>query len=348
MTPGVRVLARTALGWSLWPLTSRLLAREARGDRGLALTFHHIGEPVLPGAEDYLFLTREQLGRILDFVVADLHPLEPEEYLSRLASGTLPPKATLLTLDDGTFDQAEAAPEFTRRGLRACFFVCPGLIELKASVPSLELATLCRYAPAGRYELLLEFGSRERIGFRAELEIGGPASRVSAFWRLLQPLQRCPSRAQGEFLDRLRKCFSISSDLRCPYRMATWEELAALAQAGMYVGNHTLYHSTASADGVTQFAADVAEAYEILEVRFPAAAGKRTASDRVFCYPYGRTTDATQATTLALQHQHVKHAFVVQGGLARPGRTGQLNLHREAVAYNAQAVKLAALLACVR
>ncbi|PKQ28290.1 MAG: hypothetical protein CVT63_03590 [Candidatus Anoxymicrobium japonicum] len=341
MLPNARLLARTSLGWLLWPLAAKLIPRKIGGDQGLVLMFHHVGRPVLPGAEDYLFLSVAELGEVLDFVRAELCPLEPLDFLARLAAGTLPPKATMLTFDDGTVDQVSlAAPEFVKRGLKAGFFVCPGLIERGDSVPSLDLATLCQHAPAGRHAIILDAGPGEPTCPPLLIEISDQASRGQAYAALL-PLLRQPSRARARFLSAVRHGLGVAADVRCDYRLATWEELRALTAAGMYVGNHTLYHSTVAADGIAQFEADVAQAYRILDQQLPP-------TRRIFCYPYGRAEDATAATTLVLQSHGVSHAFVVQGGLARPVRTGPWNLHREAVSYNIQAAKLAALLALFR
>ena len=124
-------------------------------------------------------------------------------------------------------------------------------------------------------------------------------------------------------------------------RLASWDRLEQLHAAGMLVGNHTMFHSTVQADGLDQFTADVDHAYGALETRFGS-------SRRVFCYPYGRTVDATPATTASLRSLRTAYGFVTQGGIASLGKGGPLNLRREEAAYSAGAVKLAPLLATLR
>ncbi len=123
-------------------------------------------------------------------------------------------------------------------------------------------------------------------------------------------------------------------------RLASWDRLEELHNAGMLVGNHTMFHSTAEADGLDQFTADVDHAYGALEARFGS-------SRRVFCYPYGRTADATIATAARLRGLHTAFGFVTQGGIACADKTGLLNLRREEAAYSG-AVKLTPLLATIR
>jgi peptidoglycan/xylan/chitin deacetylase (PgdA/CDA1 family) len=124
-------------------------------------------------------------------------------------------------------------------------------------------------------------------------------------------------------------------------RLASWDRLDELHDAGMLVGNHTMFHSTVDADGIDQFTADVDHAYEALEARFGS-------SRRVFCYPYGRTVDATLATAARLRSLRTDYGFVTQGGIACSDKTGSLNLRREEAAYSVGAVKLAPLLAALR
>ena len=97
----LRKASKSTLGEMLWPFLGSAASRFLfRGKRGLILMFHYIGEPVLAGAGEDLFLTRAELARILDFVRAKLCPLSPKDFLAGMRSGTLPPGATMLTFDD--------------------------------------------------------------------------------------------------------------------------------------------------------------------------------------------------------------------------------------------------------
>jgi peptidoglycan/xylan/chitin deacetylase (PgdA/CDA1 family) len=142
-------------------------------------------------------------------------------------------------------------------------------------------------------------------------------------------------------LRTLRRSFGVVADLPASVRLAGWEDLAVLHRAGMLVGNHTMFHSTVSADGLDQFTADVDAGYRAIEERFPS-------SNRVFCYPYGRKIDATRETAARLRDLTTDCAFVTQGGAAKSDESGMLNLRREEAAYSVGATKLAPALALVR
>jgi peptidoglycan/xylan/chitin deacetylase (PgdA/CDA1 family) len=296
--------------------------------------FHYIGTPVLSGVGSDLFLSRDEFAKILDFVSSRLCPLDPDQFLLRLRDGTLPKGATLLTFDDCTQQTVDQAlPELVARQLKACFFANAGLIDAGRTVPCLELMNLCAKCPPGRYQV--------RLPKPLSLEISGDASRADAYRLIWPDVIACPSRKHVEVLESLREDLGVNRDLPEDLRLASWQSLDRLHNAGMLVANHTLFHSTVHADGPVQFIADVAQSYDALEARFPS-------SYRVFCYPYGRALDATAETAALLKTLGTDYAFVTQGGVARADRSGLLNLRREGAVYSAGSTKLAPLLAVIR
>ncbi len=327
------------LGTALWPfptsLTTRCLIRK---DQGLVLTFHYIGSPVLRGVGEDLFMPLPEFRRVLDFIAARLNPLPPAEFFQRLREGTLPKRATLITFDDCVHDScAKALPELVRRGLAACFFCSPGLVAADRTVPSLELMSMCAAVRPGNYSVR----TRREDATAFDIHIGDHASRVAAYRRLWPELLRCPSRQHAALLSRIRDQFMLDSGIPSSLRLANWNALTSLDASGMLVGNHTMLHSTVTADGIDQFEADVALAYDMIERRIGAR-------PRVFCYPYGRKVDQQHGTEQILHKLGTEFAFVTQGGIASPRRSGLLNLHREDASYSASATKLAPLLAFLR
>jgi peptidoglycan/xylan/chitin deacetylase (PgdA/CDA1 family) len=335
----LRKASKSTLGEMLWPSLGRAASRFLfRGKRGLILMFHYIGQPVLAGAGEDLFLTRAEFARILDFVRAKLCPLDPQAFLAGMRSGTLPPGATMLTFDDCTERAVvEGLPELVSRDLKACYFANPGLIDAGRTVPALELMDLCRNARSGRYQLRLTDRPSNEI---TNIEISSEESRALAYRILWPKVLACPSRGHAGLLASIRETFGVR-ELSPDVRLASWSHLESLHSAGMLIGNHTMLHSTVQADGVDQFTADVAEAYRIFESRFGTSA-------RVFCYPHGRAVDATSAATASLSALGTDYGFVSQGGIACAAKTGLLKLRREEAAYSVGAVKLAPLLAAVR
>lgn len=335
LSAGTRMHVKGLLGKALWPwatsMASRFLIRKSQG---LVLTFHYIGEPVLPGVAEDLFISKFEFRRVLDFISERLTPLPPDAFLQGLRQGTLPRRATLITFDDCPQSAvAEAFPELTSRGLSACFFVNPGLIAAGRVLPSIELMCLCAAAPAGNYKVCVNPPMR--------IQIRDDGSRTAAYNRLWPIVLACPSPHHPALLRRIREDLRVEKDLTRGQRLAGWDALTQLDAGGMLIGNHTMFHSTAAADDIRQFELDVAQAYDVIEQRL----GRKT---RVFCYPYGRIEERRAGTEAVLRGLDTEFAFVTRGGIADPRCSGCLNLHREDASYSAAATKLAPLLACLR
>ena len=173
------------------------------------------------------------------------------------------------------------------------------------------------------------------------VEIGGAGSRAAVYRRLWSRILNCPSPYHPMLLRQIRCDLRVEAVPTGEDRLAGWDLLKMLDEAGMLIGNHTMFHSTVAADGVQHFGREVAEAYQRIEEQLGAKA-------RVFCYPYGRVEDSGPIAEEVLRGLGTDFAFVTQGGVAAPHRSGHLNIHREDASYSAEATKLAPLLACLR
>jgi hypothetical protein len=204
-------------------------------------------------------------------------------------------------------------------------------------VPSLELMWMCASAVPAEYRVRPSLVETPAL----QLSIDHHASRIETYSRLWPELLRCPSRRHAALLAGMRSDFGLDASLPRRLRLAGWNTLSMLDEGGMTIGNHTMLHSTVTADGIDQFETDVALAFDMIERRI----GPRP---RVFCYPYGRKVDQPQGAEQILKKLGAEFAFVTQGGIASPRRSGVLNLHREDASYNVSATKLAPLLAFLR
>ncbi len=334
---------KSLLGHMLWPALTRFVSDQTIGGNvGLIYTFHYVGVPVIPGVCQDLFLEPSSFSNVLDFVCRHMAPLEPADFLDRLEAGTLPPRAIMLTFDDGTRDAyTHALPELEKRGLKACFFVCPGLIEQRRNIPCLELMDICAGAAAGHHRIALEVRTAlEMETLPLEIVIGDDASRKAAYHLLWPHVYRSVSSHHAALFASLRMQMKVLPGTPS-YPLATWEQLDEMHRRGMWIANHTMSHSTRFADPPKRFAEEVAQAFETLDRRYPAPR-------RLFCYPYGSSRDVSSETSRLLEGLNTNVAFLTQGGSARPRRDGMLGLHREDATYSVGAAKLAPLLALAR
>jgi peptidoglycan/xylan/chitin deacetylase (PgdA/CDA1 family) len=305
--------------------------------------FHYVRPPILQGVSEDLFVSPHQFAQLLDFIVEHFHPLEPEEFFDRMKANQLPKRAVLLTFDDGSIDNVTIAlPELQRRNLKACFFICPRLIDTQTLPSTQKLAVMLAKAQPGHYEFSYPLRETISLDLPKEIVIDTYQSRVDVHNKVHPVIRKIHSHKHIIFFDYLSDLLGVSNeDVNADFRLATWEELSRLVNADMLVGNHTLYHSTISADGAEQFEEDVALAFEQLEPL-------RRISFKVFCFPYGRKVDASEEAIKILQQQQVDFALATQGGIASPQHSSQWSLRRESVWHSIAHFKLMPVLASAK
>jgi peptidoglycan/xylan/chitin deacetylase (PgdA/CDA1 family) len=305
------------------------MANQIGGETGLILMFHYIRPPIFSGVSDDLFLLKNDFEQILDLLVESFHPLVPEEFFERLNAGGLPRRAILLTFDDGSVDGVTTAlPALQKRDLKACFFVCPELINRGDLPPTQKLALMIGQARANHYKLSYTSRLSKTVNLPHEITFDNHQSRVKAYYKLHPSIRKMHSLEHPVFFDYLADLFDVKDvPISSDFRLATWLELQQLTDAGMLVGNHTLTHSTISADGPLQFKQDVASAFEQLEP-FQAT------SLKLFCFPYGRKEDVTDEAMSILREQNVNFALATQGGIASLRHSPRWSLRRESVSYS--------------
>jgi len=96
-----------------------------RSRRLLILCYHGFAQADEHLWDSSLYVTQDHLESRLEFLAAGGYVVLPlTEGLARLATGTLPPRAVSITVDDGTYDfYAVAYPVLQRRGVPVTVFV---------------------------------------------------------------------------------------------------------------------------------------------------------------------------------------------------------------------------------
>jgi peptidoglycan/xylan/chitin deacetylase (PgdA/CDA1 family) len=163
---------------------------------------------------------------------AGLGPVTVAEGLERLAEGR-PGRWVAFSFDDGYADNVRRAlPILRRAGGRATFYLTAGLID-ERRVPWWDIMAHA-IATSRRARLVWDIAGR-----RLDLPLGDERSRRAALAQVL-PCFRVDPAEQARRLDALREMLGVTSHAEC--ELATWDEAAQLAEAGMEVGAHTLDH----------------------------------------------------------------------------------------------------------
>ena len=235
----------------LYPALSRAGAFRLGPRDGLAVvTYHGVLPPgyesVDPGFDGNL-VSAEILRRQLRLLKAHYNVITPEDVLAwREGRGDLPPRAVLLTCDDGLLNcLTDMLPVLQQEGVRCLFFVTgESAGQTQTMLWYEELFLLFFRAPAGHFEI-----SCSGIEIAGELRL--QAARRTIWWSAVRRLSQFDREARESFLSATRTQLGIDvrPDLEARNSPAcrrlgllTADELRKLAAAGMTIGAHTLSH----------------------------------------------------------------------------------------------------------
>jgi peptidoglycan/xylan/chitin deacetylase (PgdA/CDA1 family) len=251
------------------------------GSRGalLVLIYHRVlaeRDPILSGEP-----TAEEFAAQMDLVAATCNVLPLSEGVTRLRSGSLPPRAVSITFDDGYANNRElAAPILKARGIPATIFVATGFIgrgrmwndtvieAVRAAGPRLDLSTL----GLGAFELSDTAARIQAIG------------TILPKVKYLEPAQR---------LERASAIADLAGIARETAPMMNEQQLRELESFGIEIGAHTVTHPILCAIGADAARQEIAASKATLE----SIIGRRVG---LFAYPNGRPGRDYDASHVAL------------------------------------------------
>lgn len=215
--------------------------------------------------------------------------------------GPLPPRALVLTFDDGYADNHRLAlPVLRHYGLAATVYLATGSIGDEGRLFWVSAArALALRAPAG----VLEGPGGMRIVLPAGGGRGGAARALTA---ALLPLD---ATARWDFLHRAATDAGIDLRALVGDAMLTWSEVRALHQAGWCIGAHTVTHPNLALTAPDEVRREIRDSRD-------AIAEALAAPVRHFCYP--NTGGTLPYYGPALRGALAAHGFV-SAVTSRPG-----------------------------
>jgi len=288
---------------------------------GLAVvTYHGVlpqgYKPVDPALDGNL-VSAEMLRRQLRLLKAHYRVISPDDALVwSEGRGTLPPRAVLLTCDDGLLNNlTDMLPILQEEGARCLFFVTgASAAEERTMLWYEELFLLFLRAPAGRFEIVSE-------GVTIQGEAGSSETRRTIWWDSVKRLSQMGADSRTLFLQSARSQFGLetwqgfdAADAASCRRfgLLTRSELRELVSAGMTIGAHTLSHPMLS-----QTPAELART-EIIESRTRLESATETPV-WAFAYPFGDAQSVTPKVLAIPKDAGYKAAFLnFGGGLGAP------------------------------
>jgi hypothetical protein len=178
---------------------------------GLAIvTYHGVlppGYELVDAAFDGNLVTAESLRRQLRLLKSKYHVISPEEAFAwRQGVFELPPRAILLTCDDGLLNNlTDMLPILQQEELRCLFFVTGASTEeARGALCYEELFLLLLGAPEGKLELSSD-------GIAISTQLGSREQRRAVWWDAVKRLSQFDGETRRAFLCAARKQVGIDT-----------------------------------------------------------------------------------------------------------------------------------------
>ncbi len=227
-----------------------MFARRVGDEEVCVVTYHGVlpegWTPVASPIEGTL-LSAERFRRHLRFLKSRYNLISPVAFHSWLKeAGSVPPRAVLLTCDDGFLNVlTDMVPILVEEGAQCLFFVTGASLE--DAPESLWYEELHRMLDDARGDAPVALGSE------AVRKDSLTAKKLDEYWRvLMQQLSALDASRRKEALGSLRVQWGLPIDWRMydpgdakaarRYRLLNQSELKQVATAGMSIGAHTLSH----------------------------------------------------------------------------------------------------------
>ncbi len=244
--------------------------------------------------------------RVLDFLVA----------IECLRTGSIPPRAVVVTFDDGYRDNFEHAfPILQKYGVPATFFVVSGAIDGQSTLWWDAVAHIAgEIAQARRQNNPLPPAMPDWLAalVRDELAAGDPLLIAR---KLVDHCNALPRREREE---RLKALSDVkTSRIARGDQMMSWDQVREMKRAGMRIGAHTVTHAFLDELDDGEAPTEVNGCFQTIEDHLGQDA-------RLFAFPRGRCTQRLQRI---LERARVQAAVTTVHGLNDP-RTDLFALKR--------------------
>ena len=236
----------------VYPTLSKVgyLQRYAEQMQLSVVTYHGVlpsGYDVTDLQLDGSWVTPEMFRRQLRLLRSHYNVVSPSQVrLWCKGEGRLPPRAVLLTCDDGLANAVtDMLPILQEEGLPCLFFVTArSLAEEPSMLWYEELYLTLLQVPEGTIE-----GTFCGIPVKTYLN-SSVAQRHSCWYGMVEILSKCDVEARLGFARAIRMKFGFSEDWRLHrvhqggsrFRLLTLAEIRRLLEAGMDIGSHTVSH----------------------------------------------------------------------------------------------------------
>ena len=251
----------------------------------LILMYHRIlKHELIPGIHPEIF--SEQMA----FIKKHFTVLNMSQLFTRLTQGNLPPRALVLTFDDGHYDfYTNAWPIIREHGLTATLFITTDFIDQKRWLwPDLIRYELMNAEPG---EFVIQGFGKIRTGIT---DILPSWNRLGDFCLTLSSEER------DLFVRNLASQLKVAipEAPQPPFTPTTWPQLSEMIRDGLDIGSHSVTHPIFSKINSTQLLMELQTSKERIRE-------KLNIDPIGICYPNGMPTDiSSQVEEEARRYYH--------------------------------------------
>jgi peptidoglycan/xylan/chitin deacetylase (PgdA/CDA1 family) len=301
----------------VYPSLARAGVFRRKPAEGLSVVTYHgvlpegysVIDPVLDGSLVHATSLRQQL-RLLN---ANYNVISPERMLQWCeGEKDLPPRALLVTCDDGLVNVVTEMLPILREEKVSCLFFVIGL-SVEDDPRMLwyeELYLMLAAAQEGPFSVLL--GETIVAGI-----LGTQSQRRALWWDLTQIMVKCDYESCSYFLQTVREKLGLNDQFasayltepnaRTRFRLLGPADLRTLLRAGMSIGAHTLSHPMLSQLPDDRAWSEITESRTRLEITL----GRHVWA---FAYPFGGPRSVTLRELGMAEKAGYKAAFLSFGG----------------------------------
>lgn len=298
-----------------YPALSRVGVFRRISAPGLAVvTYHGVvpqGYELVDAALDGNLVTAEMLRRQLRLLKAHYDVISPEDALAwREGRSELPPRAVLVTCDDGLLNcLTDMLPVLRQEKVSCLFFVTGASAGDSRKMLWYEgLFLLFMRAPTGHFEVSSD-------GVAIQVELGSREQRRAIWWSSVKRLSQVDEGRRTSFLRTARTNLRFEAEREFEentvssrrFGLLTCSELRELASAGMTIGAHTLSHPMLSQLPRESAYDEISESRRRLE----SAVQQRVWA---FAYPFGDPQSVTPEVLTMPQNAGYAAGFLNFGG----------------------------------
>ncbi len=259
-----------------------------------------------------MVMSIESFSLLLDQLQKQFHVIGPDRFFNGWP-GPLDRPSVLITFDDGWYDVVQSAlPEMKRRGIGGICFVTPRVIEEGSLFWPERLIHFSRVL--AREEFQREAG----VLPPASLDADGIESLMT-FWKSL---------SEDERKIRLAALSSAADNEPAGKRVADWNDLKLLQDAGIEIGSHGHTHRL-----LTTLSEE--ECREELALSRAAISEKLGKAPRAIAYPNG---DRNQAVRRLAGEAGYEFGFSLTGHPDDPYDIPRVNLHEGSISSPARLI----------